>query len=110
MNNLFLLMCSVWLNVNIIEHTYTCFIALGITRLGYKWSLDFADPLSLPMWHYNVLVTIWHFFKWLKLVPLLDYGSKWITYDFLNMVFIKFCIPRKIFIDHMKFHGEFQKH
>ncbi len=51
-----------------------------------------------------------HFLKWLKLVSLLDYGSKGITYDFLNMVFIKFGIPSKIFIDHMKFHGEFQKH
>jgi hypothetical protein len=32
--------------------------------------------LSLPMWHYNVLVMIGHFLKLLKLVSLLDYGSK----------------------------------
>jgi hypothetical protein len=43
-------------------------------------------------------------------VSVLEYGSEGITYDFLDMVFIKFGIPSKIFIDHMKFHGEFQKH
>jgi len=96
--------------MSIIKHTYTSFIALGIMGLGYKWSLGFDDPLSLPMWHYNVLVMIGHFLKWLKLVSLLEYGSEGITYDFLDMVFIKFDIPSKIFIDHTKFHGEFQKH
>ncbi len=46
---------------------------LPIKGLGYHWSLDFAGPLPLTIWHNKyVLVMVEHFSKWIELVPSLD--------------------------------------
>jgi len=51
-----------------------------------------------------------HFFKWLKLVPLLDHNSEGVAYAFFNMVFIGFGVLVKVFTDQsIKYHGEFQE-
>ncbi len=44
--------------------------------LGYQWSLDFSNPLSLtPRHNQYVLVMIEHVSKWLELVLLSDRSS-----------------------------------
>ncbi len=71
---------------------------LPIMGLGYRWSLDFVDPLNLTSRHNQyVLVMIEHFSKWLELVPLMDHSSEGVT--FVDMVSSRFRVPIKIFID-----------
>jgi hypothetical protein len=39
--------------------------------VGYRWNLDFVEPLGLNIWHNRyVLVMIEHFSKWIELAPL----------------------------------------
>jgi hypothetical protein len=40
-------MCDVWLSTGIIQHNNTQTTTLTDYGLGYQWSLDFVDPLSL---------------------------------------------------------------
>ncbi len=62
---------------------------LPIMGLGYQWSLDFASPLNLTIWHNQyILIMIEHFSKWLKLAPLPNCSSEKITYAFLDRVLI----------------------
>jgi len=64
---------------------------LPIMGLGYHWSLDFARPLPLTIWHnIYVLVMVEHFSKWIELVPSLDKSSEGITYAFLDRVLSHF--------------------
>jgi len=73
---------------------------LPIMGLGYRWSLDFADPLNLmPRHNQYVLVMIKHFSKWLKLVPLPNCNSEGTAYAFLNKMFNKFGVSTKVFAD-----------
>ncbi len=73
---------------------------LPIMGLGYRWSLDFVDPLRLtPRYNRYVLVMIEHFSKWLQLVPFLDRRSERITYTFLDKILRRFGAPIEILID-----------
>jgi len=102
--------CGVWLSMGIIQHTNTQLQPLPIMGMGYWWSLDFAGPLSLTLWHNcYVLVMIKHLSKWLEFVPLLYHSSKGITYTFLDKVFNRFNVPVEIFINQgTKFWGDFK--
>ncbi len=60
---------------------------LPIMGLGYRWSLDFAGPLPLTVWHNRyVLVMVEHFSKWIELVPSPNKSSEGITYVFFDKV------------------------
>jgi hypothetical protein len=86
-NNLFS-MYGVWLSLNTFQCTYTSFTTPTIMGLGYKLSLDFANPLNLTPWHNQyVLVMIKHFSMWLELVPILDCNNENASYAFKNLVF-----------------------
>jgi hypothetical protein len=78
--------------------------------LGYRWSLDFINPLSLtPRHNRYVLVMIDHFSKWLELVPLSNCNNEGAAYPFLDIMFNKFGAPIKVFTDQgTKFRGDFQ--
>jgi len=77
--------------------------------LGYRWSLDFASPLSLTFQHnHYVLVRIKHFSKWLELVPLLDHISEGVAYAFLDKMLNRFSASVEVFTNQgMKFQGDF---
>jgi transposase-like protein len=78
--------------------------------LGYYWSLDFARPLPLTVWHNRyVLVMVEHFSKWIKLVPSPDKSSEGVAYAFFDRVLSHFGAPAEVLTDQgMKFQGEFQ--
>jgi len=68
--------------------------------LGYQWSLDFVDPLSLTLQHnYYVLVMMEHFSKWLELIPLPNCSNEGVAYAFLDKVFNKFGALVKVLTD-----------
>ncbi len=73
---------------------------LPIMGLGYHWSLDFARPLPLIIWHnIYVLVMVEHFSKWIELVPSLDKSSKGVAYAFLDRVLSHFGAPANVLTD-----------
>jgi hypothetical protein len=73
---------------------------LPIMGLGYCWSLDFAGPLPLTIWHnIYVLVMVEHFSKWIELVPSFDKFSEGIAYAFLDRVFSHFGAISKMLTD-----------
>jgi hypothetical protein len=78
--------------------------------LGYRWSLDFARPLPLTIWHNRyVLVMVEHFSKWIELVSSFDKSNKGVVYAFLDMVLSHFGALAKVLTDQVtKFQGEFQ--
>jgi len=84
---------------------------LLIMGLGYRWSLDFANPLNLTPWHnWYVLVMIEHFSKWLELVPMLNCSNERASYAFSDRVLGRLGPLAKVFtIQGMKFRGEFQE-
>ena len=60
---------------------------LPIMGLGYRWSLQFAGPLSITKRHKKyVLAMIEHFLKWIELVALPDKFSEGVAYVFLDLV------------------------
>jgi hypothetical protein len=68
--------------------------------LGYKWSLDFVDPLILTIQHNQyVLVMIKYFSKWLELVSLSNCSNENVAYVFLDIVLNRFRVPIKVFTD-----------
>ncbi len=83
---------------------------LPIMGLGYRWSLDFAGPLPLTVWHNRyVLVMVEHFSKWIELVPSLDKSREGVAYAFLNRVLSHFGAPTEVLTDQgTEFQGEFQ--
>jgi hypothetical protein len=83
---------------------------LPIMGMGYHWSLDFAGPLPLTVWHNRyVLVMVEHFSKWIELVPFPDKSSKEVAYAILDRMFSHFGAPAKVLTDQsMEFQGEFQ--
>jgi hypothetical protein len=86
-----LLVCDVWPNAGVIQHT--CISSITFAHHG----LDFVNPLNLIMQHSQyVLVMIKQFLKWLKLVPSLNRNSEGDTYVFLDNVFIKFGVLIKV--------------
>jgi transposase InsO family protein len=78
--------------------------------LGYRWSLDFAGPLPLTVWHNRyVLVMVEHFSKWIELVPSPDKSSEGIAYAFLDRVLSHFGALVEVLTDQgTEFQGEFQ--
>ncbi len=83
---------------------------LLIMGLGYRWSLDFAGPLPLMIWHNRyVLVMVEHFSKWIELVPSFNKSSEGVAYAFLNRVLNHFGAPAEVLTDQgTEFQGEFQ--
>jgi hypothetical protein len=83
---------------------------LPIMELGYKWSLDFARPLSVTSRHNKyVLVMIEHFSKWIELVALPDKFSEGAAYSFLDRVLSRFGTPAEVLMNQEReFLGEFQ--
>ncbi|CAM6110662.1 unnamed protein product [Calypogeia fissa] len=78
--------------------------------LRYRWSLDFARPLSMIVRHNRyVLVMVEHFSKWIELVTLLDKSSEGVAYAFLDRVLSHFGAPAKVLTDQgAEFRGDFQ--
>jgi hypothetical protein len=73
---------------------------LLIMGLGYRWSLDFAKPLPLTVWHNRyVLVMVEHFSKWIELVPSFDKSNKGVVYTFLDRVLTHFGAPVEVLIN-----------
>jgi hypothetical protein len=70
---------------------YHSCIHYQIIYLGYRWSLDFAEPLPVTL-HHNMyaLVMVDHFFKCIELVAFPDKYSKGVAYAFLNRVLSQF--------------------
>jgi hypothetical protein len=65
--------------------------------LGYHWSLDFAGPLPLTIWHNKyVLVMVEHFCKWVELVSSPDKFSKGVVCAFLDRVLSHFGAPAEV--------------
>jgi hypothetical protein len=83
---------------------------LPIMELNYKWSLDFAGPLSVtPRHNKYLLVMIEHFSKWIELVALLNKFSEGAAYSFLDRVLSCFGAPTEVLTDQEReFLGEFQ--
>jgi len=70
---------------------------LAIMGFGYQWSLHFANPLNLTLWHNRyVLVMIKHFSKWLELMLMLDHNSEGATYAFWERVLSKFRVLKEV--------------
>jgi hypothetical protein len=78
--------------------------------LGYRWSLDFAEPLPVtPRYNKYVLVMIEHFSKWIVLVALPDKFSEGAAYSFLDRVLNCFGALAMVLTDQgREFLGEFQ--
>ncbi|OAE33903.1 hypothetical protein AXG93_1658s1110 [Marchantia polymorpha subsp. ruderalis] len=73
---------------------------LHIMALGYRWSLDFAGPLTLTVrHHWYVLVMVEHFSKWIELVALPDKASEGVAYAFLDKVLSHYGAPAKVLTD-----------
>jgi hypothetical protein len=83
---------------------------LPIMGLGYRWSLDFAGPLPLTVWHNRyVLVMVEHFSKWIELVPSPNKSNEGVAYVFLDRVLSHFGAPVEVLTDQgTEFQGEFQ--
>jgi hypothetical protein len=73
---------------------------LPIMGLGYRWSLEFARPLPLTVWHNRyVLVMVQHFSKWIELVPSPDKSNEGVAYVFLDRVLSHFGAPTEVLTD-----------
>ncbi|OAE18505.1 hypothetical protein AXG93_163s1380 [Marchantia polymorpha subsp. ruderalis] len=83
---------------------------LPIMGLGYRWSLDFARPLSLTIRHHRyVFMMVEHFSKWIEFVALLDKPSEGVAYAFLDRVLSHYGAPVEVLTDQeTEFQGDFQ--
>jgi hypothetical protein len=73
---------------------------LPIMGLGYRWSLDFAGPLTItPHGAKYVLVMVEHFSKWIELVALLQNSSELAAMAFLDRVLARFGAPAEVLTD-----------
>ena len=67
---------------------------LPIMGLGYRWSLDLAEPLmTTKRGAKYVVVMVEHFNKWIELMALLQNSSKLAMAPFLDRVLARFGAP-----------------
>lgn len=65
--------------------------------LGYRWSLDFAGPLTItPRGAKYVLVMVEHFSKWIELVALPQNLSEFAAMEFLDQILARFGAPAEV--------------
>jgi hypothetical protein len=68
--------------------------------LGYRWSLDFAGPLTItPRGAKYVLVMVEQFSKWIELVALPQNSSELAAMAFFDRVLARFGVPAEVLTD-----------
>jgi hypothetical protein len=88
---------GLWLDSCIFQYPYSTIAPSSYHGLGYWWSLDFARPSPLTMWHNQyVLVMVDKFSKWIQLVLLLNKSNKRVAYAFLDQVFNQSGAPTEV--------------
>ena len=74
--------------------------SLPIIGLGYRWSLDFAEPLVVtPRGAKYMLVMVEHFSKWIELVALPQNSAQLAATAFLDRVLARFGAPAEVLMD-----------